>query len=302
MKQRKCAALILLIAVIFLLVTFAVGCRSDSSQRTITEDIIIPVGDGTYLKAQAVLPAEWQGKSLPLVSFSHGYGGTMNSAGGNYLAVSLAENGIATVRMDFAHYDTEDCSEPINQYTVDTMAEDQRRCIDYMADTYQIDTKRIGLYGRSLGGRVAMTLANEHLGRYDYQALALVAPAGNATAMQDYMGGADTWEQMKAEAAQRGSIRQKNMTLTPDFFTAVEDYVPSEHGEGFSQPVMVIYNTKDYVVTPKTSKECASAYEDVQLIEVTTEKSPHGYEMGFKNSTLKDQLIGQITNFFSENL
>lgn len=302
MKKKKYVAQLWLIAVISLLAVFAAGCGGNSVNKTITDDLVIPVDDGTYLKAQAVLPADWQGKKMPLVSFSHGYGGSMDSAGGNYLAESLAENGIATVRMDFAHYAGKSCETPINQYTVETMAEDQLRCIAYMVDTYSIDTKRIGLYGRSLGGRVAMTLANEHLGGYDYQAMVLIAPAGNGTAMQEYMGGADTWQEMKAEAAQKGSVRQKNMTLTPDFFHAIENYVPSEHGDGFSRPVLVVYNTKDYVVTPETSKECAAAYEQGQLMQVTTEKSPHGYEMGFKTSKLKDRLLGRITAFFCETL
>ena len=35
-----------------------------------------------------------------------------------------------------------------------------------MIDNYNIDTDRLGVYGRSMGGRVAMMLANENVGEF----------------------------------------------------------------------------------------------------------------------------------------
>ncbi|MGC2872898.1 alpha/beta hydrolase family protein [Ihubacter sp. mB4P-1] len=268
----------------------------------LTEDIVIENDGGLYTRAQIMIPANYQEKRLPLVSLSHGFRGSMDSAGGNYLAENLAKNGIATIRMDFARCRDAEGRIQMNQYTVNTMISDQIDCIDYMAAHYNIDTDRIGLYGRSLGGRVAMAMANEGYGGYDYQALALVAPAGNQDALQYYMGGQKNWNRMKSKAERDGSVIHQKVILTPDFFLSVEDYIPSQTAGKFRHPVFVIYNTEDYVVLPETSIECAENYKDVHITRITSVKSPHGCEMGFKSSKTKDQLIAEITAFFLKNL
>ncbi len=56
------------------------------------------------------------------------------------------------------------------------------------------------------------------------------------------------------------------------------------------------------MVLPEVSLECARSYEDVKTIEITSVKSPHGYEMGFEKSEIKDMLFDEITKFYLENL
>ena len=41
------------------------------------------------------------------------------------------------------------------------------RAVNYMIGHHSIDTDRLGLYARSMGGRVAMTMANENSGGFD---------------------------------------------------------------------------------------------------------------------------------------
>lgn len=303
MRKKKLYSVAFVIAVLLL----GIFLFRPSADKLLIEDVAIADESGAYIKAQIVMPRTGKDAELPLISFSHGYGGDMDSAGGNYLAETLAKSGFATIRMDFAHYADKNLTEQIPSYTVDTMVEDQVRCIDYMAKHYGIDEKRVGLYGRSLGGRCAMKAANTSAGGYRYKAMALVAPAGDGFAMQRYMGGLEKWEAMKKEAKEKGSIAHKDMILTPEFFASVEDYVPSdrENAENYCGALFVIWNTEDYVVTPKTSRACAESYKHCRpcrTLEVTTKKSPHGYEMGFEKSELKDRLIGEITTFFAENL
>ena len=152
------------------------------AEEIVTEDVVLENSGGSYTKAQIVIPANYEETKLPLVTLSHGFRGSMDSAGGNYLAESLAKAGIATIRMDFARCTDAAGKNQVNQYTVDTMVSDQLSAIEYMIGRYNVDPQRIGLYGRSLGGRVAMTMANENKGGYDFKALALVAPAGNGNA------------------------------------------------------------------------------------------------------------------------
>lgn len=279
------------------------GCTTGTDEREILhEDIFLQNQEGTYTKAQVVIPSDYEEQQYPLVTLSHGFRGSMNTAGGDALAENLAKAGFATIRMNYSHYKDRKKEGQTNQYTVETMISDQLLCIDYMIKNYYVDEERIGLYGRSLGGRVAMIMANENRGSYDYKALALIAPAGNQSALQYYMGGEAKWQKMKETAEKKGSITHQGVVLTPDFFRTIEKEVPSRTGGDFRHPVLVIYNTEDYVVLPETSLECAKAYQNVQITKVTSKKSPHGYEMSFKHSKLKEQLTMEIIGYFQQNL
>ena len=174
--------------------------------------------------------------------------------------------------------------------------------IEYMCKNYNIDTERIGLYARSMGGRVVMTMANESYGGFDYKALAMVAPAGNETAMIHYAGGRKKWDEMKAKARLEGYVEYQSLKLTEDWFKEFEEYNPCDYGSKFGdKPVLVICNTLDYVVTEDTSLECAHAYKNSRVITVTTENY-HGYEMSYKESELKDYLMNEIVDFFKKEL
>lgn len=248
------------------------GCRnsagggSDSQKpyKTATEEFFLDRGDGTY---------------------------------------SLAEAGYAAVRMDFNPRRSPEKDAPkTDLYDLKSMEDDMVRAVNYMIGHHSIDTDRLGLYARSMGGRVAMTMANEQLGGFDFKAMALVAPAGTDDAMVYYMGGSKSWEEMKKTASREGFIEHQGQKLTPEWFKEFEDYNPCDFGYKFGdRPVLVICNTLDYVVTDETSRECAAAYKNSRVIEVTTDNY-HGYEMGYEKSDLKDYLMSEITDFFRINL
>lgn len=268
----------------------------------VSEMFFLARGDGSYTLAEAVFPKEYDG-SMPLVAMGHGFTGNRNSGGARELAERLARRGIATIRMDFDPYTAAQKDSPqTHSYTLSSMREDLLRGIDYMRGHHDIDTDRIGLYARSMGGRVAMTMANESSGGFDYQALALVAPAGTRNAMIDYMGGQSAWNAMKETAAADGYILHQGLKLTPQWFAEFEAYDPCQYGSKFGdKPVLVIRNTLDYVVTPKTSLECAKAYKNSHVITVKTDNY-HGYEMSYPDSALKEELMCAITEHFAAAL
>lgn len=267
-----------------------------------TQKIFVQNVRGTYTLAEIALPKEVEG-DLPLVTVAHGFTGSINSGGAKELVRRLAASGIAAVRLDFDSYlePSEDAARA-HQYTLKDMQDDTVSIIHYMRGHYPIDTSRIGLYARSMGGRAAMMMANESYGGYDYAAMALVAPAGSANAMVYFMGGEQAWAEMKNEAAKKGFVPYKQLRLTPEWFSQFDDYDPCDHGLNFgAKPVLVICNTLDYVVTDETSKACAAAYRNARVIEVTTQDH-HGYEMSKKDSTLKDDLMNAIVLHFHTSL
>jgi dienelactone hydrolase len=244
-----------------------------------------------------------QEEPCPLVFMAHGFKGTRNSGGAEELSKLLAAEGIAAVRIDFNSREKADKKSPkTDNYTLFNMTADGEMTIDYVLEHYNVDPERIGIHGRSMGGRVAMMMGNESKGGIDYKALSLVAPAGNAGAMIYYMGGQDQWEKMKVIAKENGFCEKQGLKLSYSWFEEFEQYNPAKTGHKFGdKPVLVHYNTLDHVVLPETSLECAAGYQNAEVIEVTTEDG-HGYEMGFETSKLKDQIMNSIVTFFVANL
>lgn len=275
---------------------------ANKPHKTVTEEFFLDRGDGTYTLTEAVYPKDYDGP-MPLIAIAHGFKGTGNSGGAKELSHRLAEAGYAAVRMDFnPRTAPKKDAAKTNLYDLKSMEADMLRAVNYMIGNHSIDTDRLGLYARSMGGRVAMTMANEQSGGLDFKAMALVAPAGTDDAMVYYMGGDENWEEMKKTAQSDGFIEHQGQKLTPEWFKEFEDYNPCDFGHKFGdRPVLVICNTLDYVVTDETSRKCAAAYKNSRVIEVTTDNY-HGYEMSYESSELKDYLMTEITGFFKENL
>lgn len=277
------------------------GCKEAAEYEYETTTFFLPNDRGTWTYGEAVMPV--MDEPCPLVFLAHGFKGTRNSGGAKELSQRLAANGIGAVRIDFNPYLAENLDGgQLDQYTLKTMEADALMAMEYCMNHFSVDGDRLGVYGRSMGGRVAMILGNESSGGYDFKAMTLIAPAGNESAMVYYMGGLERWEDMKDIALKDGFCEKQGLNLTYDWFTSFEAYNPAKTGHKFGdKPVLVFYNTLDTVVLPETSLECASGYENVTVVEVTTEDG-HGYEMGWKESSLKEEIMDQITKFFIENL
>ena len=290
---------------VLLLMFFAIACLTVTGCGTKEEyevhDFFLENDRGTYIYGELIMPVV--DEPCPLVFMAHGFKGSRNSGGAEELSKKLAEKGIAAVRIDFNSAKSPKKTSPkTNCYTLNNMTADAVMTIDYVVDNYSIDTERIGIHGRSMGGRVAMIMGNENMGGYDYKALSLVAPAGNASAMIYYMGGEERWEEMKSIALKKGFCEKQGLLLSYQWFADFEAYNPAKTGDQFGdKPVLVFYNTLDHVVLPETSIECANGYENAEVIEVTTEDG-HGYEMGYDSSILKDQIMDKIVSFFEEKL
>ena len=290
------------------------GCGADTEAEngadydTVTEDFFLENADGTYTYCEIVAPDSEE--PYPLVSISHGIYGAINSGGARELSEMLASNGVAAVRVDFNRCLTDDPDKALakdksgrtNEYTISDMLESNELAINYALDNYNVDKDRIGVYGRSFGGRVAMIMGNESWGGIDYKAMALIAPAGNEYALIHYMGGEKKWNELRAAAERDGKCVRGNLTLTPKWFEEYYEFNPALTGDKFGdKPVMVYYNTKDTVVEPKTSLDCAHAYSNVAIYEVTTDDG-HGYEMSYEHSEIKDEIMDRVVTFFKDNL
>lgn len=302
------AALVFVITAAFLHISGGLSSepQSPESFTPASQRFFLPAenedGQTVYSMAEIVYPKDYNGK-MPLIAIGHGFKGSLNSGGAAELSERLARAGYAAVRMDFnPRVSPKKNADKTGMYDLNSMKRAMLDAIEYMCKNHDIDTERIGLYARSMGGRVVMTMANESYGGFDYKALAMVAPAGNENAMVHYAGGQKNWDEMKEKARLNGFVEYQGLKLTEDWFKEFEEYNPCDYGSKFEdKPVLVICNTLDYVVTEDTSLECAHAYKNSRVITVTTENY-HGYEMSYKESDLKDYLMGEIVDFFKKEL
>jgi len=128
-------------------------------------------------------------KKAPAVVLCHGLAGQKTGKYRLYviLAEQLAAAGIAALRIDFRGCG--DSEGEFEQLTVASQTEDALTALDYLKKRPEIDHQRVGVFGRSFGGSVALLAAKQFPGT---KSVALWAPIFDGSAWMD------KWNQVKA--------------------------------------------------------------------------------------------------------
>ena len=199
MKQNnKRRAMILLWGCIAVIALCIAGALAVLLPLPKPETLEIPGQRGT-IPATIQMPGKLsRNDETPLVVLCHGFTG--NRGGDTHftqLAQDLAEQGMASVRMDFAGCG--ESAEPDTAYTLGNMTQDVDSIIAYMQQTYGLDGP-IALVGHSMGGRLASLYPQQ--GSYPVDALVLWSPA-NGTGLQglEFLN-IDDFSQVEAMAAE----------------------------------------------------------------------------------------------------
>lgn len=244
-------------------------------------------------------------KPLPLVILIHGHGGTRHEAGGfTQVAKVLAEQGIASVRMDFPGCG--DSRESFSQNNLTNMLADIESAHQYAQSELDIDPTRIGLLGFSMGGRLALLYSQTT----PIKTLALWAPAATdgASSMINALGGQSSYAQMKMHAEQKGAVPfttawGQQQLLGRQFFTDIENSRPSSAINAFGGDLFVLYGSLDQVVKPPVPqavyKQAARA-SSRQIYVV--EGADHGLGLFSNETELTAQAVNETTSFFSQHL
>lgn len=209
--------------------------------------VTIPAGDH---EIPAILTMPDTTDKVPAVLLIHGFASTKDEVGNLYkrLAAALAEQGIASLRFDFAG--SGEGSLPFTANTVATQVADARRAFDYLAAQPGIDTERLGLVGFSLGGIVGTALA----GSDDrVQALVLWSTPGDTAASF-----ADLYDAYYPAAVQEGSVEVdlgfRKVELSQAFFESLFVSFPLHDIRSYNNPLLVIAGAED-VPQPRYARE-----------------------------------------------
>ncbi len=285
-----------------LLVVLLGGCASQNDNPSSVD--VTFASRGVDVPATLVTPAG--SNAAPLVLLIHGHGGTRHEAGGyTRVAEGLAANGIASIRMDFPGCG--DSTETFANNNLTNMLADIRAAQAFAFSNASIDAERMGLLGFSMGGRLAITLANADPG---YDAMALWAPSARngANTMVRYVGGPEKWAAMKSEARAQGfapfttfwGMEQK---LGLKWFEDLEVSTPGDDIARYEGALLVLYGDKDDVVPPAVSEMALrQAVQAKPALRHVVPGADHGLGLFSDEFDISENVVQTTVAFFTEHL
>lgn len=154
-------------------------------------------------------------------------------------ARALAAQGSYVLRFDFAG-----CGESNGDYGslgMDSMIDQTRTAIDYVAGMDDVDLRRIVLLGHSLGGAVAIAAAvrDKRVKR-----LVLWSPVGYPFNDIVRIVGRSSYD----EAVKTGRTDHAGFTLTPVFFESLMQHQPFQAAPRFGGDVLLVHGTSDELI------------------------------------------------------
>ena len=271
----------------------------------VSEKVMIP-SRGIEIPATFVYPKAAVGEKFPLVVMAHGHGGNREEAGGfTRVAEGLAAEGVATIRMDFPGCG--ESTEAFTQNNLTNMLADISASLDYSAAKPMIDTERIGMFGYSMGGRLA-TLSVEQEPRY--KALALWAPVGTdgPGPMVPFMGGQEAYDAMAKEASEKGSVMfttqwGQKQELGKQFFEDLNNTKALSAISAFTGPVLIVYGDKDDVIPPEIDKAVVkAAIKSSKTVEHIVAGADHGFGLYSPDPAMSTETVKVTVDFLAGEL
>ena len=290
MKQNnKRRAMILLWGCIAVIALCIAGALAVLLPLPKPETLEIPGQRGT-IPATIQMPGKLsRSDETPLVVLCHGFTG--NRGGDTHftqLAQDLAEQGVASVRMDFAGCG--ESAEPDTAYTLGKMTQDVDSIIAYMQQTYGLDGP-IALVGHSMGGRLASLYPQQ--GSYPVDALVLWSPA-NGTGLQglEFLNIDDfsQVEAMAAEALANGKVSAPkwNTEISDVFVQEMQNSDPNAALREAGLPVLLTYAGHETLFTEQTVAETIATVESLPDSQVVLDPFVDGDHNYFGPSGKED--------------
>jgi dipeptidyl aminopeptidase/acylaminoacyl peptidase len=286
----------LFLAASVLLTTSTLAGAQTSTDVTVTKDdravpatVVMPDGSGPF----------------PAVVMNHGHGGGRQEGGGfERLADALAEAGIATIRMDFAGVG--DSKAPWTDQSLSTMISDSNASLAYLLSNYPVDPDRLGILGYSMGGRVALTIAQST--DNPYKAVGLLAPSANPgkDLMLVLAGSEAEYERLYAEAKSEKGYADyttqygQEQQLSLQWFEELLASVPLQSMSALKGPMLIVHGDKDVIIPPAQNEAVKAAYPTAEIVLVP--EADHGYGFYSDQPEVSASVEGTFADFFGTNL
>ncbi|GIV80905.1 MAG: hypothetical protein KatS3mg051_0259 [Anaerolineae bacterium] len=177
---------------------------------------------------------------LPAVLMLHGFASHKDEVGDMYkrLAAALAEQGIASLRLDFRGWG--ESAGGMENSTVQGMVEDTEVGYNYLTSLDFVDDSRIGVIGFSLGGRIAIVSAAQHPDWY--QTMVLWSTGGNIS--PDFLG-QEYLDAAHANGQVTIDLGWREVTLGVGFFDSLTLYDMETEYPKFDGSVFIVAGSED---------------------------------------------------------
>mgnify|MGYP001458679833 CR=1 FL=1 len=260
-----------------------------NGNRAVPATVVVPDGDGPFAA----------------VVMNHGHGGGRQENGGfGSIASALAERGILTIRMDFPG--SGDSTEPFTEGYLSNMISDSNESLQYILENYAVDENRLGIFGYSMGGRIAITIGAAE--DNPYRAMGLLAPSADwgQEMMVGFLGGQAEYDRLYAESGgDKGYaefVTQWGQTqhLSRTWFDEMIASKPLDLIAAYDGAMLVVAGDKDDVVRPAVAEAVVAAYPAATL--VTVPGADHGYGFYSDQPDVTAAVEGSFADFFAEQL
>ncbi|WP_028612373.1 alpha/beta hydrolase [Paenibacillus harenae] len=200
--------------------------------------------DGLELAATLHYPSDVSGnesEKKQAIIICHGFIGSRVGVDRLFVktARALAAQGSYVLRFDYGG-----CGESSGDYGAlgfDSMVDQTRTAIDYLAAMECVDPLRMVLLGHSLGGAVAiMTAVKDRR----VKRLVLWSPVGYPFNDIVRIVGRNSYD----EAVTSGSSDHQGYTLQPVFFESLQQHQPFQSAAKFSGEVLLVHGTSDELI------------------------------------------------------
>lgn len=257
-----------------------------------TERPVVFARDSLQLVGMLHLPAEAQSK-VPAVLFLHGFTGHKSDTHFIFTrtARALAQRGVAVLRFDFAG--SADSQGEFADMTILTELADARAALEFLRQQPQIDGRRLGLLGFSMGGCVAALLAGESTG---FQTLVLWAPVADPVQTFAYIP--QKYEKKSFQGREVHDLH--GFYVGEAFLKSLPEIHPLQTIRSFHNPVLIIQGSEDRAVTAAAGKAYADTLRNInpqtrlQMIE--------GSNHVFSTMEWTDQVVSTTADWFVSHL
>ena len=237
---------------------------------------------------------------VPGVILLHGSASHKNEVGDLYLrlAEQLANNGIASIRIDFAG--TGDSPVDYTHYTLKTAVRDAEVALAFLRSQPQVDANRIGVVGFSQGGLIAQLLLAQQPDIKSFVAWSSVASDGIGPF-------ADMFETLYMKAKREGQVEQQfawrpPLTISYEWFEQVMANQSLSGMAEYTGSVLAIAGSNDTVVPPTAATRLIVASGSDVARAVIIKGADHIFNVLDENANQDEQLLEMTTEWFAEAL
>jgi uncharacterized protein len=180
---------------------------------------------------------------VPAVVLLHGFASSRDEVGDMYkrLAASLAERGIASLRIDFRGWG--ESAGSMEDSTVSGQVEDAAAAYQYLHGLDSIIPDRIGVVGFSLGGSIAVYSAGEHPDWYKSMVLWSTFGSLHDVFLEEL--GQDNFDTAAKDGKVTIDLGFRTVTLNNSFFTSLNDFDYVTEFSRYRGAFMVIAGSAD---------------------------------------------------------